>query len=473
MREKTKNKRENKFGGPDIISDDVLYHGKIPAHSRELESNVLGGIIMDNRLYDIISQILRAEMFYVTANQDIYRCIGEMRAKGQPVDLMTLAEELKIRNNLDSIGGAYYLAELSGAFSSQETIEYAAQKIKENWVKRDMTLMAYSISEMCYDPVVEAEDLVNKAQAGVSELANELYGHGDELIGKIFIQIAERTEKRLAEGGHMTGIPTGYTELDKLIGGWQPEFYIIAGRPSHGKTAILLDTAWKAVRDEGKTVGIFSIEMSKTELVLRLIANDAGIDMSKFKYGNLTDNDMDRMADSGKRIKKFENNLLIDDKNPLNVMEMASKARLWKAKYGLDMLAVDYLQIADGGKRGQGSHMSRNDELGYVSRGMKSISKELIIPVITGSQMSRKIEDRPVAQRRPMLADLRDSGNIEQDADAVLFIVRPEMWMGKDDPKYSEVAGLAEMYLAKHRNGPVGDFKLEFLHKYGRFEDKR
>ena len=469
-----KNKKQDKNEYREMESDVLGFQGggKIPPHSREVEMNVIGGIIMDNSLIDMITGIVRPEMFYVSANQDIYAIMLDMRAKSTHIDLITLAEELKNAGKLESIGGPFYLAELSSAFSSVDSILYSADKIKELWVKRDMILLGHSLSEQAFDPSIEAEDLVGTAQKDIISLGQELYGNKEEKIDKVFITIVEEAEERANGDNQISGIPTGYAKLDELIGGWQPELYIIAGRPSHGKTSLMVDTAWHTVDIIGKKVGIFSIEMSMKEIARKFIANDTKIDMSKFKYGNLTDEDFKKMAKSAPKFTEYRERLIIEDKNPISILEIQSKARLWKAKYDIDMIMVDYIQIAETAGHGRRIAQNRNDEITLITKGLLQMKKELEIPVIALSQLSREIDKRAEGHKRPQLSDLRDGGSIEQDADTVLFIYRPEMYMSKDDPKFTEVEGLAEMSLAKQRNGPTGDFKLHFLHKWGSFTER-
>lgn len=477
MAEKKNNKsgsfagaQDDSKGGVKRIHDDVLYGGKIPPQSRELEMNVLGGCMIDNQLIDIVSGIInKPDMFYVTANQDIWKAMLLLRDKRQPVDMITVTQQLMEMGMLEQVGGPAYLAEISTAFSSQESIAFSATKIKENWVKRDMILLTFSLNEQCYDPAISVEDLIGKAQKEVIEIGNELDNGKDESLDTSFKLMVEEAEKRVnSKDEKMSGIPCYISDFNEKTGGWQrQELQIMAGRPSHGKSAAAFRQALYSA-EHGYKVGIFSIEMGETELMMRMAAIDQEIDIIKFKIGTLTDEDFEKMAVTYKKFMRLKNNLFIDYRNPLNVQMFKSKCREWKMKYGLDMVIVDYLQLMDSGKSDK-YWESTNNDLGYITRGIKQTAKELDMAAIVLSQLNRKIEERPVDHRKPTLADLRDSGNIEQDADLVLFITRPEVWISKDSPKYIDVKGIANWDIAKQRNGPIGEFKTTFRAKYAKF----
>lgn len=457
-------------GTPPWEGGDAFNMGKIPPQSRELEMNVLGGCMMDNQLIDIVSGIInKADMYYVTAHQDIWKAMLILRDKRQPVDLVTVTQQLLEMGMLDQVGGPHYLAELSGAFSSQESVAFSATKIKENWVKRDMILLTFSLNEQCYDPTISVEDLIGKAQKEVIEIGNELDNGKEESVDTSFKVMVEEAEERANNPkDKMSGIPCYIKDFNDRTGGWQrQELAIIAGRPSHGKSAAAFRQALYSA-EQGYKVGIFSIEMGEKELMMRMAAIDQEIDIIKFKIGTLTDEDFAKMAITYKKLMRLRNNLFIDYRNPLNVQMFKSKCREWKMKYGLDMVIVDYLQLMDSGKSDK-YWESTNNDLGYITRGIKQTAKELDMAAIVLSQLNRKIEERPVDHRKPTLADLRDSGNIEQDADLVLFITRPEVWISKDSPKYIDVKGIANWDIAKQRNGPIGDFKTTFRAKYAKF----
>lgn len=470
---KDKNNRTPHPTSPDrgkVIDDSVLYGGKVPPQSRELEMNLLGGVIIDNSLLDLVQPIISEKHFYVTANALVWRAINRLRDRNQPADLITITEELKTHGDLESIGGPLYLAELSTVFSSTESIVFSAEKVRENWVRRDLILLTFGLNEQCYDPTINTEDLLNKAQSEIIQVGAEMHGADTEdNIDRGFERLVEDTENRRKRGDEMTGIPSHSKDLNELTGGWQRgELHIIAGRPSHGKSADGIQELVTAVND-GYKCGMFSIEMGEKQFMARLAAMIAEVDMLKFKYGNLTDDDFKKLITAAKWVKQHKDNLMVDYSNPTDVNKIKAKSRLWKRKYGLDMIMVDYAQIC-----GSGNIPTRfentNKEVGLVGHGLKQLAKELDIAALLLSQMSRDFEKRPLKDRRPYLSDLRESGELEQHADTVLFIVRPELFLKKDDPEYAKVKDLADFYLAKQRNGPVGEFKHYFRGTYGKFE---
>ena len=465
--------KKNNYSDGQTVSDEVLYGGKVPPHSRELEMNIIGGMIIDNSLIDAVTTILKPKHFYVAANGIIFRAISDLRDRNEPVDLITLTEELKSSGELEAVGGPLYLAELSTAFSSQESIIFSANKILENWIKRDMILLTYSLNEQCYDPTINTESLLDKAQQEILEVTNYLqkknYTHIKDEV-RLTMEYVESIHERHEKGASVFGVPTGYDELDALTGGFQKsELIIIAGRPSHGKTALALNFARNAAVDHDKNIGIFSIEMSNRELALRFICLESRVDISKLKTGRLPESDWAKIAKQTPRLMGSKINIIIDDSSPLSLLELRSKARRMKALQNIDMVMVDYLQLMEVSNKG---NLDRHLEIAYITRGLKQLAKELDIPVVALSQLSRKVEERAGKEKRPQLSDLRESGAIEQDADVVIFINRPEVFISKDDPKFHEVAGLAEVIVGKQRNGPIGEAKLTFIHNYAKFENR-
>lgn len=467
----TKDKKNNVRDIPSWQGESLMPLGKVPPQARELEMNVLGGCMMDNSLIDMVGGVINnPEMFYVTANQDIWKGMLILRDKRQPVDLVTVTQQMQEMGLLEQVGGPLYIAELTGNVQNLSSIEYSAQKIKEAWIKRDMILLTYSLNEQCYDPTIEVAELVGKAQTEVIGLSNELDNGKDESVDNSFKLMVEDAETRSnsADENKMSGIPCYIKDFNEKTGGWQrQELAILAGRPSHGKSAAAFKQALYSA-EQGYKVGIFSIEMGEKELMMRMAAIDQEIDIIKFKIGTLTQDDFEKMAITYKKLMRLKNNLLIDYRNPLNLQQLKSKCREWKMKYGLDMIIVDYLGQMDSGKSDK-FWESTNNDLGYITKGIKQIAKELDIAALVLSQLNRKIEERPIEHRRPTLADLRDSGNIEQDADLVLFITRLEVWYSKDSPKFVEVHGWAWWDIAKQRNGPIGEFKTTFRAKFANF----
>lgn len=456
----------------DVGTSELEGMGKIPPQSRELEQSVLGGILMNNDLLDIVRGILpRAEAFYVTANQDIYKAMIHLREDRQPLDVLTIAEQLKIMGLFDQVGGAGYLAELTGAFASESSVEYAARKVKENYLKRDMILLTYAVNEQCYDPATEYEAMLAGLQNEIIQASNEFYNDADEVsLDGAFIDMVEDAEKRSQAGHELSGLPDHIDAYNELTGGMQrQELEILAGRPSHGKSARAFKRAYELAK-LGYHVGISSIEMGQKEFMWRLAAQVAEVDIMKMKKATLTEADFEKLAKARLEINKVSKFMHFDFRNPVSIHEIRAKARVWKMKYGLDEMVVDYIQLVDSGRPVK-TYENRNVEVGYVSRGLKSMAKELDCHVTALSQLSRKIEDRPLKSRIPVSADLRESGEIEQDADVIVFIVRWEIWIEKDSPDYVNWQGKAEEFITKQRNGPLGKYKTVFRGRYAQFDN--
>lgn len=466
------------------ISEEVLYAGKIPPHSRELEMNVLGGSIIDNSLIDIVAVTLKPHMFYVNNYGTIYSAMIELRDRGETVDLLTLTEHLKELGKLDMIGGPYILAEISTAYSSSESIQYSADKIKSNWVKREIILLTYSLNEMAYDPTVDTTNLLARLQKDGLDISNELFKRHSVKVSESIKTMLEDVETRAASG-KIAGVLSGFKKLDEILFGFEPaNLIIIGGRPSHGKTALalcmsiniatgvpeIIYNTTKSTIDAGKEhrhkVGIFSIEMSMKELAMRYISAVAQVEMYKFKSAQLSDDEWKKVT---KAALIFQNaDIIIDDSNPLTLLEFRAKARRMKAEHGVGIIMVDYLQLMDTGL--ENKFGTRNDEITFITRGLKATSKDLDIPVIALSQLSRKSEDRP--KQKPSLADLRDSGAIEQDADVVMFVHKASEFMTKDDPEYASYAEIVEVLVKKYRNGEKKDIALGWQPRFARAVDK-
>lgn len=452
------------------IRERLIAEGKVPPHSLEIEMNLLGGLIIDNSLIDtVLSFNITPSYFYKSANASIYKAVIDLRDRREPVDLITLTEELRLRGELDAVGGPYYITELTTSFTSSETVNYSAQKLVEYWLKRDLINVTSSIRDKCFDPTANTEELLNTAQREILDITNALQRKKYSILRDEVNSTMEYVEAIHEKHESVLGVPAGYKELDALTGGFQKsELIIIAARPSHGKTALALSIARNAAVEHNIPVGIFSIEMSNRELALRFLCAEAKVDIAKLKTGRLPEKDWHKIAENFHKLTRESTKILIDDSSPLSMLELRAKARRMKAEHDVAMIMVDYLQLMEvSGSRS----MDRYLEIGYITRGLKQLSKELDIPVVALSQLSRKVEDRGGKEKRPMLSDLRESGSIEQDADVVIFINRPEVYLSKDDPKFNDYAGLAEIIVGKQRNGPIGEIKLAFINNYARFEE--
>jgi replicative DNA helicase len=463
-------KNEINQSDQNMLLEKQMSEGKVPPHSLELEMNLLGGMIIDNSLIDTVTSYnISKSYFYKAANAEIFQSIIDLHDRREPVDLTTLTEEMKLKGMLDAIGGPYYLAELTTSFTSAESVGYSSQRIVEYWLKRDLINITSSIRDKCFDPTSNTEDLLNTAQREILDITNALqrkkYTLLKDEVNSTMVYVESIHEKHAS----VIGVPSGYKELDAITGGFQKsELIIIAGRPSHGKTALALSVARNAAVENHFPIGIFSIEMSNRELALRFLCAEAKVDIANLKTGRLPQKDWDKIAENFDKLTRDTTKILIDDSSPLGMLELRAKARRMKAEHDVAMIIVDYLQLMeDTGNR----NIDRYLQIGYITRGLKQLAKELEIPVVALSQLSRKVEDRGGREKRPMLSDLRESGSIEQDADVVIFINRPEVYMSKDDPKFTDYEGLAEIIVGKQRNGPTGEIKLTFIKSYARFEE--
>ncbi|MGA2668658.1 MAG: replicative DNA helicase [Ignavibacteria bacterium] len=465
-----RNKDEVNSGNKNTMIEKQLVEGKVPPHSLELEMNLLGGMIIDNTLIDhVLSFNITKSYFYKASNSEIYQAIIELHDRREPVDLTTLTEEMKLRGLLDSIGGPYYLAELTTSFTSAESVGYSSKRIVEYWLKRDLINITSSLRDKCFDPTTDTEELLNTAQREILDITNALQKKKYILLKDEVNSTMEYVESIHEKHASVIGVPSGYRALDEITGGFQKsELIIIAGRPSHGKTALALSIARNAAVTYQFPIGIFSIEMSNRELALRFLCAEAKVDIAELKTGRLGQAGFDKIATNLDKLTRASTVIIVDDSSPLGMLELRAKARRMKAEHDVAMIIVDYLQLMeDTGNR----NIDRYLQIGYITRGLKQLAKELEIPVVALSQLSRKIEDRGGKEKRPMLSDLRESGSIEQDADVVIFINRPEVYMSKDDPKFVDYEGLSEIIVGKQRNGPTGEIKLTFIKSYARFEE--
>lgn len=463
---------ENKIHDIKLSSQKEIHGGRIPPHSKELEEAVLGAIIMNNSLIDNVVESLKAEHFYLESSRRIYKSILELWDKKSPVDLLTLTEALRVRNELESVGGPAYLAELTHHYGTTESVINWSEEILNYWIRREMIRMTYTMAEKSYEYTEDTRTILDETERNILDIAGYLqrknYVNLKDLINNTMLHVEDLHERK-SRGATLFGVPSGYRELDKLTGGFQKsELIVIAGRPSHGKTALALNFARNAAIDYKKNIGIFSIEMSLQEIAMRFICLESRVDLGKLKTGSLPDSDWQKISKNVPKLVNKELNILVDDSSPLDLLELRSKARRMKYQNDIDMIIIDYLQLMDVKQRGLERHL----EIAQITRGLKQLAKELDIPVMALSQLSRKVEERAGKEKRPQLSDLRESGAIEQDADVVIFINRPEVYMSKDDPKYTDYHGLAEIIVGKQRNGPIGMAKLTFIHSYTRFENR-
>jgi len=430
---------------------------KVPPHNLEAEQAILGGILINNDALNQVVDILSGEDFYREAHTHIFEGMLTLYNRDEPVDLITLSQVLKEKNALEKMGGTEYLASLAEGISTSAGIMYHTEIVKDLATRRDLIKQCSHISEICFQPTNDTEEILDLAEQSIFEIAERDIDQSFYPLNEVVKESFKKIEK--TPGSAITGIPTGFTDFDNLTSGLQPsDLIIIAGRPSMGKTALALNIGYNAALDGAVGVAIFSLEMSRLQLGIRLLGADATIDSSRLRRGFLQDDDYLRLTDSANRLSELP--IYIDDSSGLSALELKAKARRLKKKFDISLLVIDYLQLMQSKK----SIESRQLEISDISRSLKALAKDLNIPVVAVSQLNRRVEDRP--NKRPLLADLRESGAIEQDADLILFIYREELYNRTEENR-----GKAELIIAKHRNGPTGKINLTFREEYTRFEN--
>ncbi len=428
-------------------------------HNIDAEKSVLGSILVNNENYYRVIESLRPEDFYLNGHRVIFRQMLDLMEKSKAIDLITIQEELLRRSQLESAGGISYLASLLDGIPHLVNIEHYIEIISEKSLFRQLINATNKIMAECFDQAEDAEEILDKAEQSLFSLSEKRIRTGFVSVKDMELPATRLLEKLYTEREMITGVATGFRDLDRMTSGFQPsDLIILAARPSMGKTALCLNIAQNVALHNAQPVGMFSLEMSKEQLLMRLLCAEARVDAHKVRTGYLGKDEFRKLIDTLGRTTQSP--IFIDDSSTLTVMEMRSKCRRLKAEHGLSMIIVDYLQLMSG----YGRTENRNQEISGISRGLKALAKELQVPVIALSQLSRAPEQRQ-GDHKPQLSDLRESGSIEQDADVVMFIYREEVYKPSEDN-----AGLAELVIAKQRNGPTGIVKLAFLREFTRFE---
>ncbi len=436
--------------------------GRIPPHHLEAEQSVLGSVLVDNAVLERLEGLIQADAFYKLGHQKIWRAMERLAAAGEPIDLVTLSEELKRAGELDEVGGYTYLVGLAEQTPTAAYAEHYARIVAEKAALRRLIAAAGEVMRLAYDEAGSLEEILDKAGQKILEVQRDGSRRDFAAMNELVHQTFEHIHRLYENQGAPTGVRTGFRELDRMIGGLEPgSLTIIAARPSMGKTSLALTIAQHAALKENVPVGIFSLEMPAIQLVTRIITAEARIDMNRLRQGQLSERDFQRLVDVAGRISEAP--IYIDDTPDLTLLELRARARRLAAQYQLGLIVVDYLQLMSGAA-GSVKSENRQQEIAAISRGLKGLARELEVPVVSLSQLSRAVESRP--NKRPMLSDLRESGSIEQDADLVLFIYRDEYY----NP-HSEKAGIAEIIVGKQRNGPTGTVELQFHAAHVRFND--
>jgi len=432
---------------------------KVPPHNLEAEQTILGSILINNDALNQVVDILSGEDFYRETHTQIFEGMLALYNRDDPVDLITLSQVLKERGALDKAGGTDYLASLAEATSTSAGIMHHAKIVKDLSTRRSLIGHCARISESCFQFINDTDEVLDLAEQSIFEISERNIDQNFFSLNEVIKESFKKLESTSHKGDFITGISTGFTDFDNLTSGLQPsDFIIIAGRPSMGKTSLALNIAHYAALEEKAGVALFSLEMSKLQLGIRLLGLDAMIDASKLRRGSLQDDEWVRLTDAANRLSELP--IYVDDTSGLSVLEMKAKARRLRKKYNISLVIIDYLQLMQSKK----SVESRQQEISDISRSLKALAKDLNIPVVALSQLNRRVEDRP--NKRPILADLRESGAIEQDADLILFIYREELYNRTEENR-----GKAEVIVAKHRNGPTDVVKLTFREKYTKFDN--
>ena len=467
------NKTKRKPTQPTVIKVGANEMGKLPPQALDLEKSVIGALMIEKDAFATVADLLRPESFYSDQHRHIFDAIRALSTNDAPIDILSVVEQLKSMGTLEQAGGVVYLSELTQRVASAAHLRYHAQIVAQKATARDLIGLACQIEEKGYDETQDVDELMQEAEAGVFEISQRSQKRDVTHIFPVITEAFERMHKASQNEGNISGIPSGFTELDKITSGWQKsDLVIIAARPAMGKTAFVLSMAKNIAVDFNIPVAIFSLEMSNVQLVNRLIMNVCEIEGGKIRNGRLTKAEWDKLENNISILQNAP--IYVDDTPGLSVFELRSKARKLVKDKKIQLIIIDYLQLMNANGTNFGS---REQEVSIISRTLKGLAKELDIPVIALSQLSRAVEKRDssnsnVDGKKPLLSDLRESGAIEQDADMVCFIHRPEYYKLYDDGNGKDLRGLGQIIVAKHRNGATDEIWLRFIGKYTRFQNE-
>ena len=459
-----RDRRDRREATANTVADNM---GRVAPRDKELEEAVLGALMLEKDAYTTVCDLLKPECFYEPANRLVYEAVQTLGASQRPIDMLTVTEQLRLNGTLDKVGGAVFIAELTSRVASAAHVEFHARIVAQKYLARELISFASNIENKAYDESNDVDDLLQEAEGKLFEISQRNVKKDVTAIDPVITEALQAIQNAANRTSGLSGLESGYHELDKVTSGWQnSDLIIIAARPAMGKTAFVLSMAKNMAINYNTPIAVFSLEMSNLQLVNRLISNVCELEGSKIKSGQLTPLEWDQLM---ARIKNLNGApLYIDDTPSLSIFELRTKARRLVREHQIKMIIIDYLQLmnASGMKFG-----SREQEVSMISRSLKQLAKELNIPIIALSQLNRSVENRADG-KRPQLSDLRESGAIEQDADIVCFIHRPEYYTRSDtDANGNDIRGLAEFIIAKHRSGSVGDVKMRFRAMFARFEN--
>lgn len=433
--------------------------GRIPPHSIDAEQSVLGSILLDKDAIVVVSEIIKSEDFYKDAHKEIYEAVLELYRRSDPIDLITLTEELKKRNNLDLAGGIAYLTSLSTVVPTSSNVKYYADIVKEKSILRKLIKASSDILDLGFGGTKDVQNILESAEKKIFDISQEKTGDNFKPINEVLMDAYDTLEELYRNKGGITGLTTGFLDLDRKTNGLQrTDLILIAARPAMGKTAFSLNLAQNVALKANASVAIFSLEMSKEQLVQRMLSSESHVELNKLKNGSMGEDDWPKLIEAMGVLSKSK--VYIDDTPGITIMEMRSKCRRLKIEKGLDLILIDYLQLMEGDSKIE----SRQQEISKISRSLKILAKELNCPVIALSQLSRAPELR--SDHRPILSDLRESGAIEQDADIVMFLYRDEYYHADSEKK-----NIGEVIIAKHRHGETGTVELAWLGEFQKFHN--
>jgi replicative DNA helicase len=442
-----------------------LSYGRLQPQAIPMEEAILGAIMLDKDGISSVIEILRKESFYLPAHQEIYGTMLDLFSSSRAIDLLTVHESLKKQLKLDEIGGVAYLMQLTNKVASAANIEFHARIVAEKYIQRELIRVSAGIIQESYDDTKDILELLDEAERSLFDITDQNMNTGYKALSSLAAEAKKEIESISQKESGITGVTTGFDELDKITNGWQSsDLIIIAARPGMGKTAFTLSLA-KNAAEHGHSIAVFSLEMASVQLVQRLISMDAEISGTKLRNGQMDDVEWRKLDNSVNKLSEL--NIFIDDTPGINIFELRAKCRRLKQNHDIKMVVIDYLQLMAGApndKRG-----NREQEISSISRALKGLAKELHVPVIALSQLSRAVESRG-GEKRPMLSDLRESGAIEQDADIVTFIYRPDYY-GIGEGDFDTPSDISEIIIAKHRNGSLGTVKLRFKGEFVKFEN--
>lgn len=456
------NARPNK-GGPKIAG---IESGHMP-NALELEQAILGAIMLEKDALTRVTDVLSDDMFYKPAHTDIFRAMIDLGNASEPIDKLTVVERLKKMDKLSQVGGPFYIAELTSRVASAANIEHHAHIVAQKYIQRELIRICRNVADDATDESNDIFDLLDTAEKQLYELSTDKLRRESISMSQLTHATLQELQTLISKGDGITGVTSGFNLLDKMTSGWQPsDLIVLAARPAMGKTAFVLSLARNAAMIGKQAVAIFSLEMAATQLVRRLISSEAEIELQKMRTGQLADGEWRQLTDRIARLSEAP--IFIDDTPALSLFDLRTKCRRLKTQHNIQLIIIDYLQLMSAESKKGGN---REQEISTISRGLKVLAKELSVPVIALSQLSRAPEQRPGNDKRPMLSDLRESGAIEQDADMVMFLYRPEYYDQTVDEDGNSTRGMCEVIIAKQRNGPTDRVKLRFVSEFARFEN--